>query len=79
MTVHTTLRVNGMTCAHCASAVTSELRELSGVTDVQIDLVAGGTSDVRVTSEAPLDEGAVTAAVDEAGYTLAGPRDLPLA
>ncbi len=67
-----TYSVTGMTCGHCASAVTSELRELAGVSDVQVDLVAGGTSTVTVTSEAPLEETQVAAALDEAGdYQLA--------
>lgn len=64
--------VTGMTCGHCASAVTSELRTLDGVTDVDVDLVAGGTSTVTVTSQAPLDQSRVAAALDEAGdYQLA--------
>ncbi|GAA1570864.1 heavy-metal-associated domain-containing protein [Kribbella hippodromi] len=67
----TTYSVVGMTCGHCTAAVTEELTKLSGVQDVKIDLVAGGTSAVHVTSESPLDEGAVRAAVDEAGYELA--------
>ena len=33
-------------------AVTEELAELDGVTDVDVDLVAGGTSTVTVTSDA---------------------------
>ena len=64
----TTVKVAGMTCGHCVSAVTSELTGLDGVTDVAVELVAGGTSTVQVTSEAPLDDAAVRAAVDEAGY-----------
>ncbi|WP_432887589.1 heavy-metal-associated domain-containing protein [Kribbella sp. CA-245084] len=67
----TTYSVAGMTCAHCTSAVTEELRKLVGVQDVTIDLVAGGTSAVHVTSESALDETAVREAVDEAGYELA--------
>lgn len=64
--------VTGMTCGHCASSVTSELKALSGVTDVQVDLVAGGTSTVTVTSQAPLEASQVVAALDEAGdYQLA--------
>ena len=59
-----------MTCGHCVSAVTEELTQLPGVTDVTIDLVAGGTSPVTVTSEQPLDDATVAAAVDEAGYEL---------
>ena len=64
--------VTGMTCGHCASAVTSELKVLDGVTNVDVELVAGGTSTVTVTSEAPLDQSKVAAALDEAGdYRLA--------
>ncbi len=67
-----TFSVTGMTCGHCAGAVTSELESVDGVTDVTVDLVAGGTSTVTVTSEAPLDESTVAAALDEAGdYRLA--------
>ena len=67
-----TYAVTGMTCGHCAGAVTSELKSVEGVNDVNVDLVAGGTSTVTVTSEAPLDEATVVAALDEAGdYKLA--------
>ncbi len=75
----TDYRVSGMTCAHCVAAVTDEITELDGVRGVDVALVEGGTSTVTVTSETPLDPTAVAAAVDEAGYALAGPRDLPLA
>lgn len=67
----TTYSVAGMTCGHCVSAVTEELTKLPGVTDVIIDLNAGGRSAVRVTSASALDEAAVREAVDEAGYELA--------
>ncbi|MGW7685672.1 heavy-metal-associated domain-containing protein [Kribbella sp. NPDC054772] len=66
-----TYSVAGMTCGHCTSAVTEEISKLVGVQDVKIDLVAGGTSAVHVTSDSALDEAAVRAAVDEAGYELA--------
>ena len=62
-----TYSVTGMTCGHCAGAVTSELKALDGVSDVAVDLVAGGTSTVTVTSEAPLEEAKVAEALDEAG------------
>ena len=62
--------VEGMTCGHCVSAVTSELSALDGVSGVEVDLVAGGTSTVTVTSAAPLGTDAVAAAIDEAGYRL---------
>ena len=63
----TTYRVEGMTCEHCVRAVREEVGELAGVTDVQVDLATG---EMAVTSSAPLEEGAVRAAVDEAGYEL---------
>lgn len=64
----TTYRVTGMTCEHCVRAVSGEVAEIDGVTDVQVDLRTGA---VTVTSEAPLDTEDVRAAVDEAGYELA--------
>lgn len=64
-----TYTVTGMTCGHCVNAVSTEVGQLPGVTGVQVDL-AGGT--VTVTSEQPLDDAAVRAAVDEAGYELIG-------
>jgi copper chaperone CopZ len=68
MAVTSTYTVSGMTCGHCVQAVTSEISELPGVADVQVDL---GTGAVTVTSAEPLPEDAVRAAVDEAGYELA--------
>jgi copper chaperone CopZ len=65
-----TYDVQGMTCGHCVNAVTEELQDVAGVTAVDVDLQAGGTSKVTVTSDAPLDAEAVRAAVDEAGYQL---------
>ncbi|MCY1137739.1 cation transporter [Actinoplanes sp. Pm04-4] len=68
MAVTSTYTVTGMTCGHCVQAVTGELSALPGVGDVQVDLASGA---VTVTSEAPLTDDAVRAAVDEAGYELA--------
>ncbi|MGC5614834.1 heavy-metal-associated domain-containing protein [Georgenia sp. Z1491] len=70
----TVLDVTGMTCGHCAQAVTSELSAIAGVTDVDVALDAGGTSPVTVTSDAPLEESALRAAIDEAGYEVAAIR-----
>ena len=64
-----TYTVTGMTCAHCVTAVTEEVSGLPGVTDVRVDLPSGG---LTVTSDAPLDDDAVRAAVEEAGYEVAG-------
>jgi copper chaperone len=71
VTVQTDYLVSGMTCQHCANAVTSELSALSGVTDVTIDLVPDGSSTVTVVSSDPLTSDLVAAALDEAGdYTI---------
>ncbi|MBM6589807.1 heavy-metal-associated domain-containing protein [Brevibacterium sp. RIT 803] len=64
----TTITVTGMTCGHCVGAVQEELRALPGVTDVAVELNAGGDSPVTITSERDLDDDAISAAVDEAGY-----------
>jgi len=64
--------VTGMTCGHCVNAVTSELKTLDGVSDVDVDLLAGGNSTVTITSSQPLADSQVAAALDEAGaYGLA--------
>jgi copper chaperone len=63
-----TYTVTGMTCAHCVSSVGSEIGQIPGVIDVQVDLASGT---VAVSSEQPVDDAAVAAAVDEAGYELA--------
>jgi len=69
----TTYTVTGMTCEHCVKAVNDEVSALDGVSDVEIDLVAEGASQVRVTSAQPLDADKVREAVDEAGYELVSP------
>jgi copper chaperone len=67
----TTYRVDGMTCAHCVSAVTTELSALSGVDGVAVDLDAGT---VTVSGASSSDAAAIGAGVQEAGYTLVGRR-----
>jgi copper chaperone len=64
-----TYTVVGMTCGHCVNAVTDEVSQLPGVTGVDVDLASGG---LTVISEAPVEETAVRAAVEEAGYEVAG-------
>ncbi|MEU2930799.1 heavy-metal-associated domain-containing protein [Streptomyces sp. NPDC007251] len=67
--VTTVYKVSGMTCGHCESAVSQEISALEGVSAVK---AVAETGEVTVTSAAPLDEAAVRAAVDEAGYELVG-------
>ena len=64
----TTFGVTGMTCGHCVSSVTEEVQEIPGVETVDVVLETGA---VTITSTEPIDEAAVRAAVEEAGYQLA--------
>lgn len=62
-----TYTVVGMTCDHCVNAVTREVRQVPGVTEVAVDLASG---QLEIQGDG-VDEAAVRAAVDEAGYSLA--------
>ncbi len=64
-----TYTVIGMTCGHCVNSVTEEVSQVPGVTDVDVDLATGR---LTITSDALVEDTAVRAAVDEAGYQLAG-------
>lgn len=69
--VETDYFVEGMTCSHCVRSVTEEVSAIAGVSGVDVDLVAGGVSQVRIVSTAPVDADKVREAIEEAGYTLA--------
>jgi copper chaperone len=60
--------VTGMSCDHCAHAVSTEVGALAGVTGVEVEL---GSGLLRVSSDHPVDDGAVRHAVAEAGYQVA--------
>ena len=72
MAVRKDYYVHGMSCEHCVHAVTEELVALDAVRAVEVDLHPDGNSKVTVTSEAPLADGDVAAAIDEAGYDFVG-------
>ena len=59
-------KVDGMTCGHCVQAVTEEVTKVPGVDSVAVDL-SSGIVDVTGTD---IDDAAVAAAVDEAGYSV---------
>jgi len=63
------IAVTGMTCDHCASAVRAEISKLPGVIDVEVDIAAGT---VRITGDPLPGDTPLRAAVEEAGYELAG-------
>ncbi|RRD61519.1 heavy-metal-associated domain-containing protein [Leucobacter sp. OH1287] len=59
-------RVTGMTCGHCEASVREEVEELAGATVTE---VSSETGKLVVTAPNEVDDAAVLAAVDEAGYT----------
>jgi copper chaperone len=61
-----TYDVTGMTCAHCAAAVTEEVSAVPGVDAVEVSVEAGT---LLVTGDGFSDDH-VRAAVDEAGYAV---------
>jgi copper ion binding protein len=58
--------VAGMTCGHCANAVTADVGKIDGVDMVTVDLESGR---VTVTGDDYTDE-QIAVAVDEAGYAV---------
>lgn len=62
-----TYNVPGMHCGHCERAVSGELSAVPGVRSVDVELE---TKLVTVQGE-DLDDGALRAAIDEAGYEVA--------
>lgn len=66
------LKITGMTCQHCANAVTQEISALEGVSNVDVNLVEGGTSTATVTADPMPSPAQLAEAVDEAGYTIVG-------
>lgn len=66
MKEQTTLNIKGMTCEHCQSAVTKALRDLNGVSAVDVDLNEGKatvTYDADKASKEQMKE-----AIEEQGY-----------
>ncbi|MBN9224533.1 MAG: cation-transporting ATPase [Microbacterium sp. SCN 70-27] len=66
-----TYTVEGMTCAHCAGAVSREVGRIEGVDDVRVDVAAGL---VTIQTTGAVSDDAVAAAVDDAGYTVVATR-----
>jgi copper chaperone len=66
MTTINEYHVTGMSCGHCEFAVRGEVSKLDGVESIEVSAADGR---LVITSATPLEESAVLAAVDEAGYT----------
>ena len=62
--MNTTYTVPDMSCHHCVVAITEEVSQVDGVDSVQVDLESK-----RVEVAGPdLDDAAIRAAIDDAGY-----------
>lgn len=66
------LVVEGMTCAHCARAITHAIQALDADARVAVD-VAGGT----VTVEGGVDAGLAAAAIEAEGYRVVPAQGAP--
>jgi len=67
MSTERSYTVQGMTCEHCRASVLDEVSEVPGVGAVDVDLASG-----RLTVAGDgVDDAAVRAAVEEAGYGVA--------
>jgi copper ion binding protein len=66
-----TLRVGGMTCVHCAAKVTTALKQVTGVSNVKVNLMA---EEAEVMLQASVTEDAFKQAVINAGYQYLGSK-----
>ncbi len=62
------IKVKGMSCGHCAAAVTKALQSLPGVTEIQVDLASGR---VAYQSAAPVSRADLARVIKAAGYEVA--------
>ena len=68
----TTIKATGLTCNHCAMSVREEIEEIENVTGVEVNVVKDGESTVTINHTGDLDAEAVSAAIEEAGFTPVG-------
>jgi copper chaperone len=61
--------VPGISCGHCKAAIEGELAKVAGVTRAEVSV-----DDKTVLVEGEATDAAIRAAIDEAGYEVAGVR-----
>lgn len=61
-----TLKVQGMSCAHCVNAVETGVNELQGISSVKVDLGKGEVAVEYDNSKTSLKE--IQEAIEEQGY-----------
>lgn len=58
-------QVTGMTCGHCEMSVREEVEQIPGVEGLEVSAASGR---LVLSASRPVDDSAVRAAVQEAGY-----------
>jgi len=59
-------QVSGMSCGHCAGAVTQAVKAIDPQAEVKVDLASG-----KVEVQSQQDRAAITRAIEEEGYKVA--------
>jgi len=63
------ISISGMSCEHCVKHVTNALKELAGVSNVEVNLAA---KNAIIEASDDLTDEAIKAAIDDAGYEVTG-------
>lgn len=62
-----TLKIEGMTCGHCANSVTNALNKLEGASEIEVNPQSG---EAKLLIDAAVADSDLAKAVDDAGYKL---------
>ena len=62
-----TFQVQGMSCGHCASAVTQAVKTIDPAAEVKVDLASG-----KVEVQSQQAHAAIAKAIEDEGYKVAG-------
>ncbi|TGK11370.1 copper chaperone [Leptospira fletcheri] len=65
------LKIEGMTCGHCVSAIKSAVQSLDRNAKIEIDLNTGSAK-----LESEIDDSSLAAAIEEEGYVLTSVREV---
>jgi len=63
-----TVKIKGMSCSHCVTAVTKALGGIEGVRNVKVDLARGEATFEEAT---PVDRSVIAERIRKAGYDVA--------
>jgi copper chaperone len=62
-----TIKIKGMSCQHCVMAVTKALKEIEGLSSVNVDLQDGSAT---IEHSGPIDMNRVKSVVEREGYQI---------